>query len=67
MLPLTGSAQTIGGRVTEMDTSTPPSDGSIGANRRVDRGIRVGRLERPIAGWESHSLEIAVFSRHTVF
>ena len=39
LLPLAGSAQTIGGRVTEMDTSTPPSDGSIGANRQVARGI----------------------------
>ncbi len=24
------------------------------------------RLERPLAGWESHPLKIAVFSRHTV-
>src|SRR5436309_5400180 len=23
------------------------------------------RLERPVAGWDSHPLEIAVFSRHT--
>ena len=25
---LVGSARTVGGRVTEMDTSTPPSDGT---------------------------------------